>query len=518
MSSGSLRGTTSVGCLIGLLVAIVALGAILVWIIPPILHPFVYIFVAHWPSMIPFCLMSIGIFMVVVAMADDVPDTRSAVFGIGLLLILIGGTPWLVLAIFGGAWQKEAFLQNQTIEVMEAQPNTTGFRYMPYEIAQTAGKNLTADPTVHVGELEPLSVGDEAKWIAAREPAGLGNTFFGSQKGVVIAQGQSEVYEDDSQWFSPGVGTCCITNTLGWKAVKTRFWADYSSEYYVTQLNGETVIVWPYLGYEFDFPTMVPYLKGVLIYHSDETIEDLSPEEAANKYPEGRFFPHELVSFFSDAYQYKKGVINAWLYHLDQPDVPKLSGPDQSDNEKGKASTNQFPFLIPTENGQQWFTAVEPYGSSRSVYKSYYVDATTGKIGVYDFPEPLVGPDRAASFISSEFQELKNAIFIEPRTIVRDGNLYWVLTSTTDEYVSVSFSAVVDAQTEEVYKLDSEEDVRAFIESGTLPGKNKVDTSPANTHSNETQTGGSSTEGQSDEELIQILRDAADKLEEKQQA
>jgi hypothetical protein len=309
--------------------------------------------------------------------------------------------------------------------------------------------------------------------------------------------------ETDSTEFNPGYGLCCFGRGLGWSAVKEHFWADYSPEDYPYVLNGESVIVKPYLTYYFDFPVMVPQYGGVLIYHHDGTIEDLAPDKATGKYPEGRFFPHEMAGYFAKSYQYKDGILNAWFYHKDMPDVPQLD------------AKNQFPFLIPTEDGPQWYTAVEPFGVGKSAYKAYYQNATTGEVGIYDFPAPLVGPDRAESFATNAFQQLKNAYFIEPRPVVQSGKLYWMLSATTSSYPDVNFTALVDADSEDVYKLDNREAVERFV-AGEDPRKvgEKATTSTSQQAGGEQTTGEGSSGGRpSDEELVQLLRDAADRLE-----
>jgi len=479
-----------------LLAAVLMIGAILFFIAPPLVHPFVLLVYARWPSWLIFGLFVAGIVL--------------ALFGrrrLGVSMIVVFGLFWLATVVFGSAWQHLSYLNHTNLQRLGAEPETTGIRYLPLEVSNTASTNKSTDPTVTPGGVEPLVEGDDARWIAAREPNNFYQKYFGNQPGVLLINTTADV-ETDSTEFNPGYGLCCFSNRLGWSAVKEHFWADYSPEDYPYLLDGEIVIVKPYLTYYFDFPVMVPQYGGVLIFHHDGSVEDLTPDEAASKYPEGRFFPHEMASYFARSYQYKDGIINAWFYHRDMPDVPHLD------------AQNQFPFLIPTDQGPQWYTAVEPYGVGKSAYKAYYQNATTGEVGVYDFPEPLVGPDRAESFASNAFQQLKNAYFIEPRPVVQDGKLYWMLSATTSSYPDVNFTALVDAYSEDVYKLDNRDAVERFV-AGEDPGKvgQKVTTSSSTTTSSSETTAKSTTSQQgrpSDEELIQMLRDAADRLEQEQ--
>lgn len=524
---------------------VVAVVVLLFTVFTPLIHPFFYMWYAHSFAMTAALAVLVGAGLVALALNADTRGSFIPTFLPGVVLLIVS-VPALVLYMFmGGGLQKMAYLEDNQPEMIDTQADTTGVRYIPYEVAQNVAKNNAMDPYISPGEMEPYVEGNEAYWVAPREPVGLGN-LFAPQKGIIEAKSTSDVEADDSQWFSPGIGTCCMTNTIGWQNVKEEFFNDYSPEEYTTRLNGEQVVVQPYLGYystwRYLLPTRVPYWKGVLIYHGDGTRENLRADEAGAEYPDGRLAPWEMAKYFSSAYPYKDGLVNKWFYHVDQPDTPHLGGGDSGDEEDDSTPTdtnsNQFPFLIPTEDGPSWFSAVEPRGKSRNLFMAYYYDATTGKPQVHRFEGNPAGPDRAASLIDSKYQELKNAVFIEPRPIVKNDNLYWMLTSTTSEYQTVSFTAVMDAETEEVYRLESMADVEAFVKSGTLPkgvpnGSPTTGTDPASgsgertaskdnkasdsgereTNSDNSGSRSGDSAAPSDEELVEMLRDAADRLE-----
>jgi hypothetical protein len=278
----------------------------------------------------------------------------------------------------------------------------------------------------------------------------------------------------------------------------------------MTILDEEPVIVKPYLSYKLRWnliwPMMVPEYSGVLIFHHDGTSDDLSASEAAAKYPGSRLLPEEMAEYFAKAYQLKDGVWNYEFTHKDMPDTPKLEG-----------SKNQFPFLIPTDNGPVWYTAVEPYGTSKSAYMSYYINATDGSVGVYKFSEPLVGPERAETFVNNAFNTLKGTSFYEPRPMVKGNNFYWMLSASASGTPDVQFTALVDANTEDVIKLKNQSEVQRVV-NGEDPHKVGEVVASSGTPS---QTNAQSPTDQStsdlstvsDQELAQMLREAADRLE-----
>lgn len=466
--------TVALGCL-GLLGAGVVLLFVFYWIAPVIAHPFIYALCAHWPSWVSLAVLVFGVGLIGVERP-----------GIGIPISAIGFIACATLFVMGSAWQHVSYLENTSITQLDAEPESAGFRFLPYEVASTVGSNKASDSSVDLNDFEPYVDGEEPGWISAREYRTFANQITYDQPGVFSISSHSDATTDDTS-IPHGFGVCCFED-FRWESVRQHFWADYSPRAYPTLLNGQPVVVQPYLTRYFDFPVMVPQWAGSQIYWPDGTIEDLSAEGIANKYPGSRLFPQEMAEYFADAYQYKNGIWNAWFTHVDMPEVPKIEG-----------MKNQMPYLIPTESGSTWYMAVEPYGkSNKSVYMAYYVDATTGDVSIYKFGENLIGPERALTYPPAKYQELKNLVMLEPRPVVRDGDLYWLMSATTSDYPNVQFTAVLNAKTEEVFRLDSQEAVEAFVAG---------DDSKA---SGETTQ---SSDEAPNEELVQLLRQAADVLE-----
>ena len=500
------------GCGIALLLGVVAL-LLVFWLASPLLHPFVMTVWKHWPGWTMLALALVGLVL-----------TLNGRYRLGVPVLVVFTLLWLIGALFGSLWKQESYLAATDITNLSTEPETTGYRFLPLEVARTTATNKTTDPQVTPGEVEPLVVGDTANWIVPEEPNNFSTKYFGSQPGFLTINTTADTKRDTTE-FAPGYGICCFDGrSLWWSSIKRHFFADYMPESYMTELNGETVIVQPYLTYYPDFshvlPVMVLRFGGILVFYSDGTSEDLSPEEAASKHPGGRFFPHELASYFAQSYQLKNGIWNYLFTHKDQPDVPKLGSSDS----KSDSKSNEFPFLIPTQDGPEWYTAVEPYGASKSAYMSYYIDATTGEVKTYKFSEPLVGPDRAESFVNNAFNTLKGTSFYEPRPLVKNGNLYWMLSASASGTPDVQFTALVDAYSEDVIRLDNRQavervvngedphNVGQVIASSGTPSQSSgasTETTPASTSS----PSSSDLSTVSDQDLARLLREAADRLE-----
>ena len=135
-----------------LLAAVLMIGAILFFIAPPLVHPFVLLVYAHWPSWFIFGLFVAGIVL--------------ALFGrrrLGVSMAVVFGLFWLATVVFGTAWQHISYLNHTNLQRLGAEPETTGIRYLPLEVANTASTNKNTDPTVTPGGVEPLVEGDDAR-------------------------------------------------------------------------------------------------------------------------------------------------------------------------------------------------------------------------------------------------------------------------------------------------------------------------------------------------------------------
>lgn len=196
-------------------------------------------------------------------------------------------------------------------------------------------------------------------------------------------------------------------------------------------------------------------------------LEFVSPTEAI-EHPMlagNRIFPENLTRIYVDAYQYHLGIINKLFIHKDQIQIQDAVG--------ANSSLNKQPYLMNTEEGLKWFISTEPYGDSHGIFKIFIVDARTGAIEIYQLPpeETLTGPVRAVDYIRRNNPSVDWSMFqsVEPLPFIREQKLYWKLTIIPNDAAGIAFQSFIDAETNDVYQLDNQEAIIAFLSGSSLP-------------------------------------------------
>ncbi|HSL00683.1 MAG TPA: hypothetical protein VK869_10135 [Rubrobacteraceae bacterium] len=514
---------------IGLVVVLV-----LMWLVSPVFHGPVMALYVNWPF---FLVVVIGAVLGVYLwrVGDKDPAKIVAVVAtVAAVAYLFVSTPLRDLK----------YLDSIEAREIPEMPDTTGMRYLPYDVAARFGQNTQDDSTLVLGDFEPLDNGEGGiDWVAPREPNGPWNSLVNNQNGVMVIEpdGSAEIVDGE---FRRGEGMALYRN-VGWKLKRAKFFAHHTNQYYV--LDGDELLgVVPYISYRFSFPVMVPRWGGVLVVHPDGEVENLSPEEAINdeRFEGERLYPEELARKVGDVWKYRNGYWNTWFAHEDETRIPQISPPEEADAAEGQpatlqaTSTNQMPFLIPTEDGPEWFSAAEPYGRSFSMYRGIYVDAHTGEV-TYFRPETgsaLIGVNKALDYAQATFPNYQwgqNAVILEPRPIVKDETLYWMATITNADKAGVNQTVMVNATEQgEVTVLETYEDVAAFIEGEdtgetvNVESGGSLETSEAPTAAPEAGTPEEQppdsqspvdVSDMSEEELIRIISEAANELENREE-
>ncbi|HZB82576.1 MAG TPA: hypothetical protein VE288_07000, partial [Rubrobacteraceae bacterium] len=213
------------GCGIAFLLGVVAL-LLVFWLASPLLHPFVMTVWKHWPGWTMLALALVGLVL-----------TLNRRYRLGVPMLVIFTLLWLIGALFGSLWKQESYLAATDITNLSTEPETTGYRFLPLEVAKTTADNKTTDPQVTPGEVEPLVVGDTANWIVPEEPNNFSTKYFGSQPGFLTINTTADTKRDTTE-FAPGYGICCFNGrSLWWSSIKRHFFADYMPESYMTELN-----------------------------------------------------------------------------------------------------------------------------------------------------------------------------------------------------------------------------------------------------------------------------------------
>lgn len=433
--------------------------------------------------------------------------TWPHVLGLGLCCLLFA------YVLFSGGLVGVALSQGTSLRKLEEMPMTTGVRYLPKEVAQTLGANASQDPAYKLGDYDPYAVGDDLNWMAPRIPTGIGNQIFGHGDGVAFINSNAPVS------ITQQTMDCAEGQAFG-KQIESAMWnANYLSdipEVYYGFDKGQIYAYAPYINYRFDFPVLVPQWGGVFVVNGNCQVENLSPETAMTdpRLTNKVIYPLDLAKQIADAWAWRSGISNALFNHIDQTEVPQMDG------------NNQMPFIIPSSNGPLLFVGLEPYGPSYSIYKMMFFDGHTGKLGMYELPQNsgLMSPNKAQDFVKSAHPtfDWSNNLVIEPRPITKLGNdghvkLFWQVSVTSVKYAGVSFTSLVDSLDKTVYDLASRDEVLRFI-AGTFAGRIAVATGNPTIPTTAvapsiTVTGTDNLQQMSDEQLIQLIKNAAVELQ-----
>src|SRR5918998_759758 len=513
-----------------------------VWLISPAFHGLLMALYVNWP----FFLVTLGGGLLAVYLWS-IGDKDPA------KLVAFVAVVAAVAYVFTAAPLRDLkYLDSLEAQEVEEMPDTTGVRYLPYEVAARFGQNTQDDSTLVLGDFEPLDNEEGGiDWVAPREPNGVWNSFINNQDGVMIIKpdGSAELV---SQEFKRGEGMALHRN-VAWQLKRERFFVHHTNQYYVLH-DGELLGLVPYVSYRFSFPVMVPQWGGVMVVHPDGEIEDLSPEEAMTdgRFEGERLYPEQLARKVGDVWKYRNGYWNTWSAHEDEAVIPEIGATEEARSSGGKEdkssrgssanqnSTNQMPFLIPTEEGPQWFLAAEPYGGSFSMYRAIYINAHDGEVTYFrpDTGSALIGVNKGLDYARATFPNYqwgRNAILLEPRPIVKDETLYWMATITNADTAGVNKTVMVNsAEQGEVTVLESYEQVMAFVEGedigqtvtvegdGPAGGAGEPSETPeaeipegqsAQPPPPATSPSSSDVSDMSEEELIKMIREAADELE-----
>ncbi len=520
-----LSSVSRVRLAIGLVVALFFL-----WLISPAFHGLVMALYVNWP----FFLVAVGgsaLGLYLWNAGDKDPAKILAVVAsLAVVSYLIAAAPLRDLK----------YLDSIQATKIDEMPDTTGIRYLPYDVAARFGQNTQDNSTLVLGDFEPLDNEEGGiDWVSPREPNGPWNSIANNQDGAMVIEpdGSAEII---NQEFRRGEGMALYRN-VRWKLIRSKFFADHTNQYYI--MDGEELLgIVPYISYRFSFPVMVPKWGGVMVVHPDGETEKLTPEEAVNdeRFEGERLYPEQLARKVGNVWKYRNGYWNTWFAHEDEATIPQINASEESPSatlDEATTSTNQMPFLIPTQEGPQWFLAAEPYGRSFSMYRAIYVNAHSGEITFFDpgTGSALIGVNKALDYAKATFPNYQwgqNAVILEPRPVIKDENLYWMATITNADKAGVNQTVMVNASEQgEVTVLETYEDVVAFVEGedtgktvnveggDSLGATEEVTTTPETEAPNEQPAQPPDSQSpvdvsdMSDEELIRIISEAANELE-----
>jgi hypothetical protein len=391
-----------------------------------------------------------------------------------------------VLFVFGSALNGplvgKAIVDATTYQQIEGLPPGGQVRIIPREVAEQNASSAFNSPTETLTNFRIVNTPGGLKWTALRTPQGVFRIFSKKSQGFVELDAEQTARSlrqvDAELEVAPGLQ---ITDNLRWRLLKERFLIRLEEPVGIETPDGPRIVV-PYLEYK-GFLVRRPVLGGVFVVAPNGDIEDLEPDEAAKR-PElavsGRIFPDTQARRVQDAYQYKRGVWNAWFVHEDQTRV--------TDTE-----TNKQPYLVDFGGklGRQWVTVAEPYGRAFAASAIFLTDAVTGHTRIWRVPSRTslsgnrraIEAVRAVSIPGIDFGEGNNASggsgnfkVVEPRPVFVRGRLVYLTSIIPNSANAVSKTVVVDAATNKLVAIfDNDRDPQAeaktqrYIETGEVP-------------------------------------------------
>lgn len=341
-------------------------------------------------------------------------------------------------------------------------PNFEPIRLTPKPVAKRYADDSFQNPQEYLGDSQIVMMGGKLKRVMPRLPEGGLLYFINKLNGFVTVDVdtlEKKVTIEDQQFkYSEGVG---IFDNLYYQLPLKKYFVTYASEpIYLKNDQGKWVTVVPYIGYK-GFPFTVPYWAGVMEISSDGTIRDYTPKQAQNisYFQNNRLYPKELVTYYTESYSYKGGLLNYWFLHKNQIETVSLPG-------------SEFVLHASTDEGFKQIVVAEPYGSSYGIYKIFMFDATTGKREIIEYNQDsqLTGPVAAADYIKREFPTYSWDSFSlsEPRPMKVSNELYWLMSIVPNDSAGIAKTVLFNAKTNKVTAFDDAAMLETFIKTGAV--------------------------------------------------
>lgn len=237
------------------------------------------------------------------------------------------------------------------------------------------------------------------------------------------------------------------------------------------QSNGQPYMAHSTITYDWHFRPFpipqvfaTPRMGSVELMYPNGSTESLSPAQARNtSLLEGQnYYPYHLSNYKVESMQFRQGIINKFFVGdevLAIADLPE--------------GGNQWPLAVPTEANSPeltYFTATEPTGAGNGVYEIWTTDAQTGEMGVQQYNDSQIGPQRAVDFIerTPQVNRLSNAQAVSPVPIVQGESLYWHAKVIPGSESGVVYTAFVNAASGEGTLLEGTQPIYAFLTQGQV--------------------------------------------------
>lgn len=397
-----------------------------------------------------------------------------------LSALILAFLAWIPCLVIVPMLTGKAIYQHYTFTDIKRLPNNGAARIVPKVVAEqmiSAGFNSS---TEKMGQAHIVVDEDGGlSWTFGQVPNGTWRHYTAKTQGIGILDADVTTRESKlvDQEFDVSTDVSW-TDNIRWKAYKRHFFTDVAETTYVLGPDGEPLLLAPYISYE-GFWVKVPVLGGVYVVHPDGEIEDLSPEEARKRpfiVATGRLFPEALARRIQDSYQYKNGIWNRIFTHREQTVV--------ADTE-----SSQQPYLMSFgEAGTRWVSTAKPYGKSHATTAIFLTDTVSGETEVWHVPKDkaLTGNARALEIVRG--LSMPGVTFsgngdvggkfhaIEPRPIITNGRLQFMVSVVPDSGNVVTKTVIVDAASSKAVAIfnhdtdpSADQRLKDYLRDGTLP-------------------------------------------------
>ncbi|WP_425277009.1 hypothetical protein [Pyrolobus fumarii] len=328
------------------------------------------------------------------------------------------------------------------------------YRFIPLMTAYVYALDRIQLPThtVYAEDSYVYYIGNHSVYNWIIEPEGFWNQLTRSPRGIILVYGDSypprvEIVERRLEWglrnarFNGLYIDTLIRRVVLAAGLALRPIPENNMEVY---LDGRVYILIPLESWIRGPLETIPVLAGYAVVNEKGSIEVLSPEEVAERFPFIPLLPEAIARAWVETLRYKPGFLQVYLYH--------------NTFEVRDVGTNPQPYLTLDTRGRQWWVFVaEPPGRTYSAKYIIYVAAneTSPRIRVYELPKPVVGVSMVESYVKQAHPvfDWEQLSIEEPIPAVIGGRVYWKVTVTTRDYRGLVSVDIVDAETTRVYSL-----------------------------------------------------------------
>ncbi|GAA0302896.1 hypothetical protein [Halarchaeum salinum] len=391
-------------------------------------------------------------------------------------LVMAAVAVFVVLGLFagpivGGIYAHEDVADSMGNEAtqLDTLPNTSteNVRMLPRSVADNYAQSSMQYPQYRLTGSDITYRNGTYEWSYGIVPDAFLVSVLGNQRGAMyvnMTTTNKDIATEETR-FTNGRGQLFFDSYRYQSVLSAPLERHAWDTTFNARANGTSYIAHATTTYEwkvrlFPLPQLyaVPQFGGVEVMRPSGSISHLSPEQAdESALLRGQnVYPYSLTTYRVQSMQYVHGALNKWFW---KEDVLKVATLPEGGNE--------WPLVVPTDtdNGLTYFVATEPTGSGNGVYQIWTFDGQTGDVGVQQYDDAQIGPQRAIDFVSRnpEVNRLSNAQAVSPIPIVKDDALYWHVKVVPRSDSGVTYTAFVNAGTGDVTILEGDDPVYAFL-------------------------------------------------------